>query len=296
MTIDEDNFAVALHDLAHLDPISAPPTAQVVHRARRARRSRTAAMTAAALAVVAAAGGLAVGLDRRGPAATTAATAPGTTVTAPADTPALQLVAAVQASAKTSFRFTMTTGGTAVEYGKKRTLGKGVVTGAYDPRVPKGYATVVGHPLDRRLIGKDLYLQKGELWLKSQAGPQDTLTGDLLYTNVLNPLASVDFASQVAALKKAGVVKKTSATSYAFSFSWKPGDADRPDVIPVSGTIQVDAKSHLVTSMEYTYTLAYPKGEADTKFYESVRWTYSGYGEPVDVKAPRVTPLPPTEK
>jgi hypothetical protein len=48
--------------------------------------------------------------------------------------------------------------------------------------------------------------------------------------------------------------------------------------------------------MEYTYTLAYPKGEADAKFYESVRWTYSGYGEPVDVKAPRVTPLPPTEK
>jgi len=298
MTIDENNFAVALRDLADRDPVTAPPTAQVLGRARRARRGRTTAMTAAALAVVTVAGGgLAIGLDRRGPAATTTATAPTAAATSPAaDSPALQLVAAVQASAETSFRFTMTTGGTYVEYGKKKTIGRGVVTGAYDPRVPKGYSTHVGAPLDRRLIGKDLYLQKGERWYKLPASPGDVLAGDPLYTDVLNPMATVDFANQVATLKKAGAVKKTSATSYTFSFSWKPGDADRPDVIPISGTIQIDAKSRLVTAMAYNYTLAYPKGEADAKFYYSVRWTYSGYGKPVDVQVPPVAPRRPVEK
>jgi hypothetical protein len=299
VTIDENNFAVALRDLADRDPVTAPPTSQLLGRARRARRSRTAAMTAAALAVVTAAGGgLALSLDRRGPAtATTTATAPTAPATSPtADSPALQLVAAVQASAKTSFRFTMTTGGTYVEYGRKKTMGKGLVTGAYDPRVPKGYADKVGAPLDRRLIGKDLYLQKGERWEKLPAGPNDVLAGEPLYTDVLNPMATVDFANQVATLKKAGKVKKTSATSYSFSFSWKPGDPDRPGVIPISGTIQIDARSRLVTAMAYTYTLAFPKGEADAKFYYSVRWTYSGYGEPVDVQAPPVGPRPPVER
>lgn len=295
MTIDEDNFAGALRVLADRDPVTDPPTAQVLGRARRARRGRTAMMTAATLAMVTVAGGgLAVGLDRRGPASTIA-TAPTATFPA-ADSPTLQLVAAVQASAGTSFRFTMTTDGSYVEYGKKKTMGHGLVTGAYDPRVPKGYSTQVGTPLDRRLIGKDLYLQKGEQWFKLRAGPADVLAGDPLYTNVLNPMATVDFADQVATLKRAGTVKKTSATSYTFSFSWKPGDPDRPDVIPISGTIQIDAKSRLVTAMAYDYTLAYPKGEADARFYYSVRWSYSGYGEPVDVKVPSVTPRRPVEK
>ena len=294
MTIDENNFAVALRDLADRDPVTSPPTAQVLGRARRARRGRTAAMTAAALAVVTmAGGGLAIGLDRRSPAILTA-TAPTAKATSPAaDSPALQLVAAVQASAETSFRFTMTTGGTYVEYGKKKTMRQGLVTGAYDPRAPRGYSTQVGAPMDRRLIGKDLYLQKGERWMKLPASYQDVLAGDLLYTDVLNPMATVDFANQVAALKKTGAVKKTSATSYTFSFSWKPGDPDRPDVIPISGTIQIDAKSRRVTAMAYNCTLAYPKGEADAKFYYSLHWAYSGYGEPVDVQAPPVAPRPP---
>jgi hypothetical protein len=295
MTIDKDNFAIALRDLADRDPVTAPPTAQVLGRARRASRGRTTAMTAAALAVVTVAGGgLAVGLDRRSPATTTATASTATATSPAADT--LQLVAAVQASAETSFRFTMTTGGTYVEYGKKKTMRQGLFTGAYDPSVPKGYSTQVGAPLDRRLIGKDLYLQKGERWEKLPASAGEVLAGDPLYTDVLNPMATVDFANQVATLKKAGAVKKTSATSYTFSFSWKPGDADRPDVIPISGTIQIDAKSRLVTAMAYNYTLAYPKGEADAKFYYSVRWTYSGYGEPVDVQAPPVAPRRPVEK
>ena len=81
MTIDEHDFTIALCELADRDPVTAPPTAQVLRRARRARRGRTAALTAATLALVATAGGLAVGLDRRGPAPTTATTS--TTSTAP---------------------------------------------------------------------------------------------------------------------------------------------------------------------------------------------------------------------
>ena len=281
MTIDENEFAVALRDLADQDPVTAPPTAQLLGRARRARRGRTTALTAAALAVVTmAGGGLAVGLDRRGPATTASATAAA--ASPEADSPAFQLVAAVQASAKTSFRFTMTAG-------EKKIAGPPQITGAYDPRVPKGYSIGANKVVEERLIGKDFYLRKGKGWTKFRATPGLVLAGDLTNTGPLNPLATVDFVKQIDTLKKAGTVKKTGPTSYSFSYSWKPGDIDKPAVIPISGTVQIDAKSGLVTSMAYTFTLAYKEVEVGTTSV-AVRWTYTGYGKPVDVQVPRITP------
>jgi len=289
MTIDEDNFTVALHDLADRAAVTAPPTAQLLRRARRARRARTAVVAAATLAVVAAGGGVTAGLGHRRAAttATTAIATPTATAADPADAPALQLVAAVQASAQTSFRFTITTGGRYVEYGKEKAMREAFSTGAYDPRVPKGYLTPARIKTGQRLIGTTLYSQKGDKWFKGPAGDGLRLE-DSLNTGPLNPLAT-DFVDQFGALKKAGTVTKTGPTSYRFAFTWKPGDPDRPDTIPVTGTIQLDPKSHLVTAMTYGYMLAYPKGEADAKFYYSVHWTYSDYGSPVDVEVPPVT-------
>jgi hypothetical protein len=197
------------------------------------------------------------------------------------------LVAAVRASAQTSFRFTITTGGRSVEFGKEKTMRDAVYTGAFDPRVPKGYLTPARIKTAQRLIGKDLYMQKGDKWFKTSPSTGLRLE-DTENTGPLNPLAT-DFVDQFASLKEAGTVTRTGATSYRFAFTWKPGDPDRPDTIPVSGTIELDAKSRLVTSMSYDYMLAYPKGEADAKFYYSVRWAYSDYGSPVDVQVPPVT-------
>jgi hypothetical protein len=285
MTVDEDNFTIALHDLADRDAVTAPPTAQLVRRAVRARRARIAAVVAAALAVVAA-GGVTAGLGHRG-AATTVIANPTAAAAAPGDTPALELVAAVQASAQTSFRFTITTGGRSVEYGKEKTMREALSTGAYDPRVPKGYLTPGRIKTAQRLIGTVLYEQKGDKWFKVP-GDGGLRLEDSLNTGPLNPLAT-DFVDQFAALQKAGTATKTGPTSYRFAFTWKPGDPDRPDTIPVTGTIQLDPKSHLVTAMSYDYMLAYPKGEADAKFYYSVDWTYSDYGSPFDVEVPPVT-------
>jgi hypothetical protein len=162
-------------------------------------------------------------------------------------------------------------------------------TGAYDPRVPKGYLTPARIKTAQRLIGTTLYQQKGDKWFKLP-GDDGLRLEDSLNTGPLNPLAT-DFVDQFAALQKAGTVTKTGPASYRFAFVWKPGDPDRPDTIPVTGTIQLDLKSHLVTAMSYDYMLAYPKGEADAKFYYSVDWTYSDYGSTVDVAVPPVTKL-----
>ncbi|MEU4220700.1 hypothetical protein [Actinoplanes sp. NPDC026623] len=200
----------------------------------------------------------------------------------------------MRASAETSFRFSVIFGGRSVEFGKEKVVPPRRSTGAYDPRGPKGYSTTETGRMQQRLIGKDYYRQKGDRWFQFRTSPTDSLIDDVDNTGLLNPLATVEFVDQFAALKKAGTVTKTSATSYAFGFAWKPGTPDRPAVIPVAGTIQVDPKSGLVTAMSYDYTLAHPKGDADAKFYNTVRWTYSGHGLPVDVKVPaHVTKLLP---
>jgi hypothetical protein len=296
MTIDKDDFAVALRDLADRDPVTAPPTAQVVDRARRARRGRTVAMTAAALAVVTMAGGIGVGLNRGGPAATTA-TAPTTAAaSAPAETPALQLVAAVQASAQTSFRFEVDITGKSVEFGKSKVSRPQHITGAFDPRTPKGIAIRGGG--DSRLIGTDLYLQKGKPgpWFKRTDGDSLGLTSVLGTIGLLNPLETVDFVKQFEALKDAGKVTRTSPTTYTFRFTWTTRNEDLPAVVPVAGTIEIDAKSRLVKTMSYDYTYAYPQGPADARFDYKVRWNYSDYGLPVDVPVPSLAPHNPREK
>lgn len=286
MTIDDDNFTVALRDLADRHPVAAAPTARVLQRARRAHRARTTTMTAAALAVVTAAGGIALGLDRRDATPSSATPSNATSGTVTAGTPALELVAAVRASTRTSFRFQVTSAASSVESGKEKALWQRAFTGAYDPRVPKGYSTWTGGDGQRRIIGEAYYVQKGDRWWQSPVGPGSSLISFTDHTGLLDPMATVDFADQFAALTEAGTVRRTSATSYAFQFSWRPDPRlpHLPSVIPVAGTITIDAKSRLVTAMSYDYTFADPRDK--TEFRNAAHWTYSDYGRPVEVEVP----------
>jgi hypothetical protein len=295
MNIDEERFAVALRELAEQEPLTAAPTVQVLGRAHRARRMRAAVAATASLTVVAVAAVTVVSLGGTGggaggsPGATAAASAPVES------TPALRLVAAVEASAQTSFRFTATTTSKIREFGRHRTTAPRTVTGAYDPNGPKGYARY--GKVEQVVVGKQGYLvpQDDAGWSKPfrtngqglGIGPDDI--------GLLDPLATVDFVKQFATLKKAGQVKLTGTSGsgasaverYSFRFTWEPGDPDQPKAIPVAGTIDVGVRSKLVATMTYDYTLTYPEGPADARFDYTVRWDYSDYGVKVDVKLPK---------
>lgn len=305
MTIDEERFAVALRELAEQEPLTAAPTVQVLGRAHRARRMRATVAATASLTVVAVATVAVVSLGGTGggaggsPGATAAASAPAQNTPAqntPAQsTPALRLVAAVEASAQTSFRFTATTTSKIREFGKHRTTAPRKITGAYDPDGPKGYARY--GEVEQVVVGKQGYLvpQDGAGWSKPFRTNGQGLGIGPDQIGLIDPLATVDFVKQFAALKKAGQVKpagtsgsgESAVERYSFRFTWEPGDPDQPKAIPVAGTIDVGVRSKLVTSMTYDYTLTYPEGPGDARFDYTVRWDYSDYGVKVDVKLPK---------
>lgn len=302
MTIDEERFTMALRDLAGQDPLTAAPTEQVLGRAHRARRTRAVTVATASLGVVALAAVAVVGLG--GNAGGTGGTpGSGSTggVTAAADTPATRLVAAVQASAKTSFRFTMTTDEKSVEFGQPKPVRERRFAGAYDPRVPKGYVRY--GQVEQGILGNEIYKKGADgsgIRLPATGRGLDIGQSDI---GLLNPLATVDFVKQFAALKDAGKVTllgtsgsgASAVERYSFQYVWNTGGGDHPDTVPVSGIIEVGVQSRLVTTMSYDYSEDYPNGPAKAKFDYKVRWEYSDYGTEVNVQLPPKRYSPPVK-
>ncbi|MEV4759810.1 hypothetical protein AB0J86_32595 [Micromonospora sp. NPDC049559] len=301
MNVDEEQLGTALRELAGREPSPAAPTAHLISRGQRAKRTRAATRTTAALGVVGLVAAAAVGFGGIGPGGGgggNSGTTPraGGTASAEASSPQFRLAAAAEASAQTSFSFQVTVHNES-EDGAKRSSSTRSYEGAFDPNGPKGYLRFRNPPatgLEQRLVGTDLYIHRLSKWMKFENRSLEIDGGYLLSTN---PTSTVNPASQLDALKSLGTVTALGASGsgaeaverYAFSYDVKPSDADEPDRIPASGVIEINAQSRLISKISYQTT--YDFSRHVTQHYVdkyTVTWVYSNYGAPVDVPVPPV--------
>lgn len=301
MNIDERDLSMALRDLADAQPPNEPPTADLITRGRRARRSRTVATTGGALALLGIVAVAAVGVVDPGgdPAGTAAQPGP----TAAAVTPELRLAAAAQATAKSSFRFRVSTSRNWVDVGKPGS-GKEFFEGEFDPNGPTGRVTKtskgpVGPDWEERIIEGERYFPTGGKW--SNFGKEASFRIlNHIYVPFADPATTVNPASQLEALRSVGTVTALGTTGsgesaverYAFSYVSTPSDADRPKKIPGKGIIEIGVTSQKVTKISFTTVIEYPNhdGGDQPSYHEEmeVTWLYSDYGLDVDVPVPPV--------
>ncbi|MEU5941578.1 hypothetical protein ABZ807_20865 [Micromonospora sp. NPDC047548] len=301
MNIDERDLSMALRDLADAQPPNEAPTADLITRGRRARRSRTVATTGGALALLGIVAVATVGLVGPGgdPASTSAQPGPA----AAAVTPELRLVAAAQATAKSSFRFRVSTSRNWVDVGKTGSA-KESFEGEFDPNGPTGRVTKefkgrIPPNGEERIVDGDLYRPKGGRW-RNYGKPAIFRSLDDIYVPFADPATTVNPASQLEALRSVGTVTalgtagsgESAVERYAFSYVSTPSDPDRPKRVPGKGIIEIGVKSQKITKISFNTTIEYPNyhGGDQPSYHEEIEvtWLYSDYGLDVDVKVPPV--------
>jgi hypothetical protein len=202
--------------------------------------------------------------------------------------PELRLAAAAQATARTSYTFTVTT--------QVRTVGgrpgsiRSHYEGVYDQAVPAGLLREPGEPrFESRRIGDDCYFRKLDRWTKQRCYPA---TGAYVYLG--DDLASsAEPAQRLAELAELGTVTDLGVSGtggaavqrYAFEFTVEQDGGGGPDRIPVTGTVEVGVASGKVAKVVYQVTYE-RKGSPDSFIYRTVTWQYANYGAPVRVEAP----------
>jgi hypothetical protein len=299
MTINEEQLSMALHDLVDQEGSAITSAEQVLNRASRAKRGRTALVTTAALGILGVTAAAVVGVGGLAPGGAGQGRVGDTSVgtEARAGTPALRLAAAAQATVQTSFAFTATVRDEEVVLSNNinrhisRSFG---YTGAFDPRGPKGYLQNVKGPGidDQRLIGGVLYRQMKGGWSKGHQSKVDAFLMDGGLPDTLNPTSTVDFMAQMNTIKDQGTVTSLGTSGsgdaaverYSFSFTAYPTDGDKPQSILVSGTIEVGVKSGMIGKISYESTLNWPSGIA--KDHYAAEWVYTNYGMDVKVEIP----------
>ncbi|MER5332674.1 hypothetical protein [Micromonospora sp. NPDC002717] len=290
---------MALHDLVDHQPPTEAPTDRLVGRGRRARRGRAVALTSGALAVVGMVAVAAVGLSSPGGAGGTSDQPGSGTVAA---TPELRLVAAAQATARTSFRFRLSTTSEVVEKGRKWT-DTDSYEGVFDPNGPTGEVrqrreNAQMEPAEERIVDGILYMKKGDRW--SNFGKESTFRApNAYYIPFADPASTVTPASQLEALKDVGTVTALGTSGsgasaverYSFTYVAKPKDADRPKQVPGEGIIEIGVQSQKISKITLRTTSDYGIGP-DFLDQGTLTWEYSDYGLDVDVQAPEVNPRP----
>ncbi|MEH1167024.1 hypothetical protein V6V47_16735 [Micromonospora sp. CPCC 205539] len=300
MTIDGRDLSMALRDLADAEPPNEAPTADLIMRGQRARRSRTVATTGGALALLGVVAVAAVGLAGPGGDPGTTSAQPGST-TAAAVTPELRLVAAAQASAQSSFRFRVSTSRNWVDRGKPGSA-KESFEGEFDPNGPTGRVTrqAKGRIIsEERIVGGDLYISKGDRF-RHLGQPAIFRNLTHIYVPFADPATTVNPASQLDALRSVGTVTalgtagsgESAVERYSFSYVSMPTDADRPKTVPGEGIIEIGVKSQKVSKISFITIIEYPNhdGGDQPSWHEEmeVTWLYSDYGLDVDVQVPPV--------
>ncbi|MBQ0895176.1 hypothetical protein KBX37_19055 [Micromonospora sp. U56] len=301
MSTDERDLSMALRDLADAQPPNEPPTDDLINRGQRARRSRTVATTGGALALFGVVAAATVGLV--GPGGDPASTAAQPGPTAAAVTPELRLAAAAQATAKSSFRFRVSTSRNWVDVGKPGSA-KESFEGEFDPNGPTGRVTrpVKGRLAqdgEERIVDGDLYRSKGGRW-RNYGQPAIFRSLHHIYVPFADPATTVNPASQLEALRSVGTVTalgtagsgESAVERYSFSYVSTPSDADLPKKIPGKGIIEIGVKSQKVSKISFSTTIEYPNhhGGDQPSYHEEmeVTWLYSDYGLDVDVPIPPV--------
>ncbi|MGS2618665.1 hypothetical protein ACVCAH_29665 [Micromonospora sp. LZ34] len=300
MNIDERDLSIALRDLADAQPPNEAPTADLITRGRRARRSRTVAITGGALALLGVVAVATVGLIGPGgdPASTAAQPGPAAAVS-----PELRLAAAAQATAKSSFRFRVSTSRNWVDVGKPGSA-KESFEGEFDPNGPTGRVTRTSKGRvwpdgEERIVDGDLYRSKGGRW-RNYGKPAIFRSLHHIYVPFADPATTVNPASQLEALRSVGTVTalgtagsgESAVERYAFSYVSTPSDADLPKKIPGEGFIEIGVNSQKITKISFSTTIEYPNhhGGDQPSYHEEmeVTWLYWDYGLDVDVQVPPV--------
>jgi len=254
-------LASRLHDMVDGEVGAEPPTQMLLTRGRRARHRRAAAVVTASLAV------LTVG----GVAATAAvqSSAPSRPAVTAAETPELQLVAAVAASENVSYRVRVRSGSETTE-------------GAFDPGTATGFLNSSSSTggvvyLERLINGVRFVSSSGskDKW-KQYPGKHDRLAYDRALNSAVG--ASADPKQLFETLRRAGA-KVTQAGAGVYHFEVEhSGDTFVGDV-----ALSADKRIAKVT---------YKRTSRDEKDGQAVTSTslvtveLSGYGLPVQVKRP----------
>ncbi|MEV6965019.1 hypothetical protein AB0M47_07865 [Hamadaea sp. NPDC051192] len=302
MTIDEDQFAASLRELADREGSASSAATQVVRRANRARRVRTALVSTTTLAVVGLVGvaaSVVTGVGGGASGGSGAGGLPAATGVQPASA-GFRLAAAGRATSQTSFAFAAHVRQDNDDRGKKSSYERGYV-GAFDPRGPEGYVRdTKSAEGEVRVVDGYVYQNKADSWLKRKPSGLDILTYlvDAGTVEILNPMATTDFAEQMATIEQAGTVTSlgrsgsgdSAVERYAFSATIHPTDPDEPKSIPVTGTAEVNLKSGLISKIAYESTYEWRPDNDPKSAYFRVRytaeWVYSDFGLVVDVEIP----------
>lgn len=266
-----------LHELADVEPGSAPAAQQLMDRGRRARHRRTALMTGTSFAVVAL-GAVAAVVVAGTPAVSPDGHRGGDSSAVAVADPRVELVAAIANSQNVSFRLKTTT--TAQKGDGKTTVPAYTFISetAFDPATASGYIRFDN--LEYRLVGGVLYMTNPASvaqWLR-QPGTyaslnmeEDGLRGAFV--------ESADSQQLFKALRDGkATVEKTGADTYHFTAtSSKDGGT-----VTFTGELVVGADKRIAKAT-YDWRLDYKQGGFQNS---KVVLEYSGYGEPVTVEAP----------
>lgn len=255
-----NDLSTAMHQWADNAPVSHPPVADLIAAGtKRRNRGRAGAAGGATLALAAVVGGV---LATTGGAGNPASTATGGATAA--QSPSMELAAAVTATADSSYKFgiksTLTLPAWQIDHVTS------ICSGALDPLTQSGYVTT-NSVFSARVVNGHRYVAKGNFWFDRGKGD---VSGVLLCGDAKAPAgASADPATELKTLTKVGTVTKNAA---GFSFT---GDE-------VTGTAKVSG-GHVV-QLSYTIT---SKATKDYPAYtRETTMTLSGFGEKVSVKKP----------
>jgi hypothetical protein len=269
---DETYLSGALRELADLEQPSQPPVDRLLHKGHRVRTTRNVGVAAVAVLAAVAIG---IPLVAQGSGSSHGG---GTVATAssPTGDDRPSLVLAAQKSSKTSFKVVWTV--TDPGFGISR------YEGAFDPVNQKSYQRFVplagqsqnGKFVEERRIGDQCYTlsSPGHAWFKNACMPVNNTdpTGKLLNdpNAVLERLKSDGLATYTG--------RKGSLDTWTFTYTVPARDPDPAST--VTGTVTVDVSSNEIATVHIE--------QPTQSIPATVTYTYSDYGSPVTVTAPKI--------
>lgn len=256
----DEEIASGMHALVDDEPVSPPPTTQLLKRGKRARRYRAGAMTGGSFAVLAVVALTAVAVAGN-PADKTTNPADKETTTAAKVAPQVELAAAITNSQNISFKVKLTS----------TTPGSSPIDIAFDPATSTGYMRSDGRMVVIQINGITYVAawRKPGKYLLVPGRHDDGLGRFWPRHMTTDPEQLFKVLSQEHAK-----VTKTGPRTYHFEFEVVAPDSPHTKVF---GDIEINADNRIAKITNNV---------TNDGVRESSQWEFSGYGEPVEVEPP----------
>jgi hypothetical protein len=223
--------------------------------------------------------------------------------------PALQLAAAAQATAQTSFRLRMTRTQSNETGRLKGYSVSEEYTGAFDAVADRGYlrvgpsrvrGRVEGNPLpiELRIIGGDVYMGRLDtnVWgrhikrsdLADMLGTANTATTSVLQDPTVDPHGVLDMLQHLGSITPAGRSGSGSAAVDTYTFAYRVASDASTAAHRVTGSVKIGVESRMVAriAQQTTTVGANPEiADGDPLTWRTVI-EFSDYGTPVHVEKP----------